>query len=335
MIWPNSNCRIAEPIREIEPISEDGHVDVASQMMNETFRRVPVDRAKEDQSNAPASAAPARIFISYSHADTEWLERIKRHLKPLTRGGILECWDDTHIQPGDDWKHEIRTALDKAQVAILLISADFFASNFIDENELPPLLAAAQENGVRILPVIVSASRFARSDRLARFQAVNSPSRPLNGMQPPEQEKVLDHLAEIIESALKNPFTDLPYPGLRAFKPDEAPIFYGRGQETDSLIDRLRDRDRHFIAIVGDSGTGKSSLVYAGLLPRLAANAIEGSAAWTVVDCKPGYLDDDPFLALADALLRRVPLTLPELDRPKDLAERLQKKPGVNNRARS
>lgn len=146
-----------------------------------------------------------KVFISYSHADREWLERLKRHLKPLVRDGQLDCWDDTHIKPSDDWKQEIRTALDTAQVAVLLISADFFASDFIDENELPPLLAAAQAKGVRILPVILSASRFARDSDLARFHAVNPPNRPLSKMPRDEQEELLDRLAQTIESALVNP----------------------------------------------------------------------------------------------------------------------------------
>ena len=107
--------------------------------------------------------------------------------------------------PGDDWQKEIRTALDSAQVAVLLISADFFASGFIDETELPPLLAAAQAKGVRILPVILSACRFARDPNLARFQAVNSPDQPLNEMPPAEQEKVFDRLTQTIESAFVNP----------------------------------------------------------------------------------------------------------------------------------
>src|SRR3954466_183282 len=143
---------------------------------------------------APSPSTRTKVFISYSHADKEWLDRLQRHLKPLVREGRLECWDDTHIRPGDDWKQEIQNALDIAQVAVLLISANFFASDFIDENELPPLLAAAEAKGVRILPVIISASRFARNPSLNRFQAVNSPDRPLSEMLSAEQEKVLDRL---------------------------------------------------------------------------------------------------------------------------------------------
>src|SRR3954454_16752252 len=149
----------------------------------------------------PSSSTRTKAFISYSHKDQEWLERLQIHLEPLVREG-LDYWDDTHIRPGDDWKQEIQNALDTAQVAVLLISADFFASDFIDETELPPLLDAARAKGVRILPVILSASRFARNLTLRNFQAVNPPSRPLNEMPQAEQEKVLDRLAHTIESVL-------------------------------------------------------------------------------------------------------------------------------------
>ena len=56
------------------------------------------------------SSPPGRttVFISYSHADRAWLERLKRHFKPLIRDGFLDCWDDTHIQPGDHWQQTER-----------------------------------------------------------------------------------------------------------------------------------------------------------------------------------------------------------------------------------
>jgi hypothetical protein len=149
----------------------------------------------------PSSSTRTKVFISYSHKDQEWLDRLKRHLKPLVREGNLDCWDDTHIRPADDWKQEIQNALDTAQVAVLLISADFFASDFIDETELPPLLDAAKAEGVRILPVIISASQFDWNSSLARFQAVNPPDRPLAKMTPADQEDVFNYLAQTIRAA--------------------------------------------------------------------------------------------------------------------------------------
>src|SRR3954466_13740367 len=164
----------------------------------------PPDQTEPEELMALVPSTGTKAFISYSHADKAWLHRLKQHLKPLVREGQLDCWDDTHIRPGDDWKQEIENALDTAQVAVLLISADFFASDFIDENELPPLLDAAKAKGVRILPVILSASRFARNPALARFQTVNPPDQPLNEMPPADQEKVLDRLAQTIEGTSSN-----------------------------------------------------------------------------------------------------------------------------------
>ena len=74
--------------------------------------------------------ADRSVFISYSHADRKWLERLQVHLRPLIRDSIADIWDDTRIKPGDSWQLEIRKALESASVAVLLISADFLASEF-------------------------------------------------------------------------------------------------------------------------------------------------------------------------------------------------------------
>ncbi len=142
------------------------------------------------------------MFISYSHADAEWLERLQKHLRPLQREGI-EVWDDTRLKPGEPWREEIRAALAAAKIAILLISADFLASDFIVTDELPPLLKAAADEGTIILPVIVSPSRFERMESLSRFQSVNDPSKPLVQMRRANREKVLDDVARAVEDALK------------------------------------------------------------------------------------------------------------------------------------
>jgi hypothetical protein len=123
-------------------------------------------------------------------------------MKPLLREGDAEFWDDTKIEAGADWRLEIEAALASAKVAVLLVSADFLASDFIANDELPKLLKAAEEDGATVIPLILSASRFARTPALARFQAINPPTRPLVQLGRGQQEKILEDLAEAIEHAL-------------------------------------------------------------------------------------------------------------------------------------
>ena len=153
----------------------------------------------------PRKALPRRrrkVFISYSHADDTFLHRILIHLRPLERKGLLDLWSDTKIKAGDRWREEIRKALRGARLAVLLISADFLASNFIETDELPPLLVAAEEKGARIIPIIVKPSRFVRDDRLSRFQALNDPKEPLIHMSEGQREDIYARLAETIEIEL-------------------------------------------------------------------------------------------------------------------------------------
>jgi protein-tyrosine-phosphatase len=144
-----------------------------------------------------------KVFVSYSHTDSEWLKRIQIHLKDLTRRGLVDLWDDTKIQSGSQWREEIRGALESAKVAVLLISADFIASDFIAEDELPPLLAAAENDGVVILPLILSPSRFEKIESLSRFQSINPPSKPLIGLPKVEQETYLVKLGDDILRAVE------------------------------------------------------------------------------------------------------------------------------------
>jgi len=146
----------------------------------------------------------SQIFISYSHNDREYLDRLLIHLKPLEKEGLIDVWADTRLKAGDQWRVEIKKALDRASVAILLVSADFLASDFITENELPPLLRKAQEQGTRIIPVILKPCRFARDKNLQQFQAFNNPSETVVRMTAGKQEKLYDALAAEVERLCTN-----------------------------------------------------------------------------------------------------------------------------------
>jgi TolB-like protein/Tfp pilus assembly protein PilF len=151
-----------------------------------------------------------KVFISYCRRDVEWLKRLQVHLRHLEQDYDIEIWDDTKINSGDKWREGIREAIEFTKVAVLLVSADFLASDFITTNELPPLLKAAEEEGAIILPVIVSPSRFSRINSLAQFQAINPTSAPLIGMNRSEQEAVFVKLLDRIEAVL--PINELDAP---------------------------------------------------------------------------------------------------------------------------
>lgn len=154
----------------------------------------------------PGVAAPSSaihrgwVFFSYSHSDASYLDRMLIHLRPVERSGAIDLWSDTKLKPGDRWRDEIRRAIGGARIAVLLISADFLASEFITTDELPPLLAKAEVEGARIVPVILKPSRFLRDERLARFHALNDPKAPVLSMGEPEREELYAKLAELIEA---------------------------------------------------------------------------------------------------------------------------------------
>src|SRR5262245_57683894 len=137
-----------------------------------------------------------KVFISYSHQDKKWLKRLRVHLRPLERDYNVDIWDDTTINPGSTWTREISEAISSAKVAVLRISADFLASDFIATNELPPLLRAAEKDGAVILSLILSPCRFLQTKILFRFQTVNNPAQPLIGLPKVKQETVWLQLAE-------------------------------------------------------------------------------------------------------------------------------------------
>lgn len=141
------------------------------------------------------------VFISYSHADTEYLTDIKRHFKPFLNQ--IEFWDDSKIQPGQKWKEEIKNAIDKTKVAILLVSADFLGSDFITTDEIPPLLKAAEENGATILIVILKPCLFEEFNHLNQYQAMNSPDKPIIKLNYTEKEETYVNLVRQTIKLLK------------------------------------------------------------------------------------------------------------------------------------
>jgi len=92
-----------------------------------------------------------------------------------------------------------------------------------------------------------------------------------------------------------------PFPGLRPFAPEESDLFFGREEESEEVLRKLIKN--RFVTVIGASGSGKSSLIYCGVLPKVKKQKINKSSSWRIISFRPG---NDPFGNLADAIYEDV-----------------------------
>jgi len=123
------------------------------------------------------------VFICYSREDKRLKEKVVNHLSVLGKQGLLDVWDDQRIGAGQDWFAKIQEAMQRARVAILLISHNFLTSNFILREELPKLLERREEEGMRIVPVLLSDCDWQAVDWLAAMQMRPDPKVPLESLR--------------------------------------------------------------------------------------------------------------------------------------------------------
>lgn len=144
------------------------------------------------------------IFISYSHKDAEWLDRLEVHLKGLSKYyNEIDAWDDRRIKSSQEWHKEIEKALLASNIAILLVSADFMASDYIQNNELQPLLDKAKEKEVKIIPVFVGPTAFLHESGLDKYQGPNHPEKTLSECSKPDSERYFTNLMNDIKTFIE------------------------------------------------------------------------------------------------------------------------------------
>jgi hypothetical protein len=159
-------------------------------------------KTKSKEKTARPSRQGGSVFVSYSHKDKAWLQKLQTHLKPYIRGKTITVWDDTRIGAGSRWQDEIRLALGSADVAVLLVSPNFLDSEFIASEELPQILRSAEDKGLRILWVALSASSYDETD-IREFQATLDPARPFDTMSEAEQNQAWVALCKKIKEAMR------------------------------------------------------------------------------------------------------------------------------------
>lgn len=104
--------------------------------------------------NAP-KANPAKVFCSYSHADEKFRSQLEKHLALLTQQDAIHVWHDRRIDPGADWKKEIDNNLEEADIVLLMVSADFMASQYCTGIEMKRALERQNSGTARVVPILI------------------------------------------------------------------------------------------------------------------------------------------------------------------------------------
>jgi hypothetical protein len=137
-----------------------------------------------------------RVFISYSHKDYRWHARFEQHIRPLVPEKLLSVWSDTMLRAGEHWHGAILEAIEAADVALLLVSADYLASTFVLEEEIPRLLERRRQEGMLIVPVICRPCLWGRIDWLSSMLVRPHDGRPLSVRTIPQAEVEITKIVE-------------------------------------------------------------------------------------------------------------------------------------------
>ncbi len=270
------------------------------------------------------------IFISYSHKDEAWKDRLVTQLRVLEMEGILDVWDDRRIEAGADWFPEIEQAIERASVAILLISADFLTSKFILGEEVPRLLERRQKEGLRVIPLIVRPCAWKVLRWLSPIQARPKDGRPLSGGSEHQIEEDLAALAKevagIIRRVPSGEGRQVPPEKISLAKlPSTDPYLFGRESELAAL-DAAWDKARtNIVTLVAFGGVGKTALVNVWL-NRMQEKTFRGAErvfGWSFYSqgaAEGRQASADPFI---DAALRWFGDPNPEKGNPWEKGERL------------
>ena len=133
--------------------------------------------------------APLKVFCSYAHADEAHRKTLAKHLSALEDEGLIAVWHDRKITAGREWAGAIDDALHSADIVLLLISADFLASDYCNDVELTEAIRRHDAAQARVVPVILRSCDWEHS-RFARFNALPPDGVPVVEAEHPDQRFV-------------------------------------------------------------------------------------------------------------------------------------------------
>ena len=245
------------------------------------------------------------LFLSHAGSDSDAALKLAEQIEatPAAIQAKLKVWIDKRcLRPGTPWQQQLEDAIEHHSTAFAIYLSDAGAEHWV-RMEVRAALDRVIANGhdgkaYPFIPVLAHSARDVA--RLPLF------ARQYQGIDLGSSSALADLVAAATVAAGRDrsPLVAEPFLGLESFGSDAAHLFFGRSRETQELLERLKTTPLLFV--VGDSGSGKSSVVMAGVVPAFREGMLAdpmvprpGPGAWHVVQMRPGR---DPIQSLIDAV---------------------------------
>src|SRR5271166_5074939 len=226
-------------------------------------------------------------FLSHNGDDKPLVEALANELENRR----ISCWlDKWNLVPGDPWQPAIEAALGQCDTCVVFFGPRGLGPWHNEEMQLAiQHRVNSRERKLRVLPVILPGAQRVKESEVPGF---------LQGTTWVEFRQSIDDEDGLhrLECGIRGvpprrpPGATIqegkcPYIGLKTFQPEDAPLFFGRAAKIQELVDRLRNnfgtlKEERFLALIGASGSGKSSLALAGLIPAIQRSPLPESEKW-------------------------------------------------------
>jgi len=203
---------------------------------------------------------PIKIFCCYAHEDEALLNKLKAHLKPLQRQGLIDVWHDRDIGAGAEWEQEIKDQLNVAQIILLLVSPDFMDSDYCYGIEMQRAIERHEQGEAIVIPVILRPVYW-QGAPFGKLQALPTDSKPITSSGWHNQGEAFFNVAEGIRKAVEKGISKRPFPEQKvsfntmtlepAGEPD--PITFNRENQEDEYRGWVASHQNNGFIVVRDS----------------------------------------------------------------------------------
>jgi hypothetical protein len=152
--------------------------------------------------------SPRKIFFSYSKDDRPYLDQFLKHLTPLKRQGKIVPWDDSDLNPGEEWDDKIKSELANADIIILLVSANFLATDYIWDIEIKTAMERHERGEARVVPIILKHCDWTGMP-FSKLSGLPAKGRPVEDFD--DQDKAWTGVVEGLKKVLNMEFSNEPH----------------------------------------------------------------------------------------------------------------------------